>query len=216
MGSLVPTNGVTIFSGEGGIGKSFIALDLALQWRAARSRSFRLQSGPVIYIDLENDEGTIGRRLKQLGIGRGIDPATPPLYLPRRGMPGVELQQDTPEGRAWLWAIVRKYKPRLVVIDSLIACHSGDENNNVLMRQLVGGLDGLARAGEMGLLWCTTSASERQQRRRPVVGEQATCATPSCHTSRPGGLRMTSSCCCMISATGAAREAIQSHHSRSQ
>lgn len=152
--SLVPTHGVTIFSGEGGIGKSFIALDLAF---AVASGSdfvgrFPCRQGPVIYIDLENDEGTIGRRLKQIGIGRGIDPTTLPLYLPRRGMPGVELQQDTPEGRAWLWSVIQKYHPRLVVIDSLIACHSGDENNNVLMRQLVGGLDGLARAGDMGLL----------------------------------------------------------------
>ena len=154
VGSLVPTNGVTIFSGEGGIGKSFLALDLAFAVASGGEFAdrFPCESGPVIYIDLENDEATIGRRLKQLGIGRGVDPTTLPLYLPRRGMPGVELQQDTPEGRAWLWAAVRKYQPRLVVIDSLIACHSGDENNNVLMRQLMGGLDGLARTGQLGLL----------------------------------------------------------------
>ena len=154
VGSLVPTNGVTIFSGEGGIGKSFIALDLAFAVASGGNFAeiFPCQQGPVIYIDLENDEGTIGRRLKQLGLGRGVDPTTLPLYLPRRGLPGVELQQDTPEGRAWLWSAVRKYRPRLIVIDSLIACHSGDENNNVLMRQLMGGMDGLARAGEIGLL----------------------------------------------------------------
>ena len=154
VGSLVPTNGVTIFSGEGGIGKSFIALDLAFAVASGGmfAGQFPCQQGPVIYIDLENDERTLGRRLKRLGIGRGIDPAALPFYLPRRGMPGVELQQDTPDGRAWLWAALRKYQPRLVVIDSLIACHSGDENNNVLMRQLMSGLDGLARAGELGLL----------------------------------------------------------------
>ena len=38
------------------------------------------------------------------------------------------------------------------MIDSLIACHSGDENNNVAMRQLMSGLDGLARWGDLGLL----------------------------------------------------------------
>ncbi len=151
---LVPTSGVTIFSGEGGIGKSFIALDLAMAVASgtAFADRFPCQAGPVIYVDLENDEGTIGRRLKRLGMGRGIDPTRLPLYLPQRGTPGVELQQDTPEGRAWLWTVIQKYRPRLVVIDSLIACHSGDENNNVLMRQLVSGLDGMARAGEMGLL----------------------------------------------------------------
>lgn len=151
---LVPSNGVTIFSGEGGIGKSFIALDMAMAVACGGTFAdrFACKQGPVLYVDLENDPGTIGRRLKQLAIGRGVDPDSLDIYFPMYGMPGVELQQDTSEGRAWLWAAVKKYQPRLVVIDSLIACHSGDENNNVAMRQLMSGLDGLARWGDLGLL----------------------------------------------------------------
>ncbi len=152
--AIVPARGVTILSGEGGIGKSFLALDLAVAVAAGRDwvSKFPVMQGPVLYIDLENDEATIGRRLVQLCAGMDIDIDSLPLYIPKRGKPGVELMLDTPEGRAWLWGAVEQYSPRLVIIDSLIAAHQGDENSNVLMRQLIGGLDGIAREGRLGIV----------------------------------------------------------------
>lgn len=167
LDKLVPRRGVTMLSGEGGIGKSFFALDIAMAVATGRPfvKTFETTQGPVIYVDMENDEGTIGRRIAQLALGRGVDGASLPLYVPKRGKPGVELQMDTPEGRAWLWGAICEHNPVLVVLDSLIALHSGDENSNVAMRQLMAGLDGMARDGNLGLVVV------HHQRKRGVVND---------------------------------------------
>jgi len=151
---LVPSNGVTILSGEGGIGKSFIALDIALcvAGGGTFAKLFECRRGPVLYIDLENDDHTLGSRIRRMCVGRGIDVKGLPIVVPKRYAPGVCLVLDTVEGRAWLRAAVRKYQPTLTVVDSLIAAHYGDENSNPVMRQFVGGLDAVAREGGMGVL----------------------------------------------------------------
>lgn len=164
---LVPTRGVTILSGEGGIGKSFVALDMGLAVASGGlfAGQFQCAGGPVLYVDLENDEGTIGRRLSQLAAGRGLKMSGLPMFIPKRGHPGVALQLDTAAGRAWLSSAVELHKPKLVVVDSLIAAHSGDENNNVLMRQLMSGMDAIARDGNLALLVV------HHQRKRGVVND---------------------------------------------
>jgi KaiC/GvpD/RAD55 family RecA-like ATPase len=151
---LVPSRGVTIFSGEGGIGKSFIALDMALAVASGGdfAKIYPCRKGGVLYVDLENDESTLGRRLVQLARGRELDVDALEIHVPKRGQEGVELEIDTPDGRAWLRTAVKRYSPCLLVVDSLIAAHRSDESNNVMMRQLMAGLDSIARSGELGLV----------------------------------------------------------------
>lgn len=164
---LVPRRGVTMLSGEGGIGKSFFAMDLAIAVACGQPfvNTFDAVQGPVLYVDMENDEGTIGRRIDQLSRGRAVEAGELPIFIPKRGKPGVELQMDTPEGRAWLWGAICEHKPVMVVVDSLIAIHNGDENSNVAMRQLMAGLDGMARDGDLGLVVV------HHQRKRGVVND---------------------------------------------
>ena len=152
---LIPSNTVTLMGGDGGVGKSTLALQLAcataagLDWLGLRPRI-----GRSLYVSCEDDRDELHRRLDLIGLhyGRGLDAfgslklwslATEDAILVL-GQPGQPLQ-DT--GR-WteFKGMVADWQPTLVVIDSLADVYGASENDRALVRGFVRMLIGVASA----------------------------------------------------------------------
>jgi len=125
--------------GKPGSYKSWLALDLART--AALGQDFAQLRGSaareVLYIDRENGSSLIAHRREVLGI-----PETPKLRywgrwvsLPFPGIGSNELIEYAQEAQP------------LIVFDSLVRFHNGNENDNAEMARVMDGFVGLARKG---------------------------------------------------------------------
>ncbi len=126
---LLAVGGVALLAGKPGEGKTWVILLLALII-AAGGRfldRFSCVSGPVLILDEENGLRRLRKRLRRLCVALGLDPATlAPIEI--ASMNGVDL------GNAdWTDAVRAKMDslhPLLVIVDSLVRIHKGDENNS--------------------------------------------------------------------------------------
>jgi len=125
--------------GKPGSYKSWLALDLARA--AALGQDFAQLRGSaareVLYIDRENGSSLIAHRREVLGI-----PETPRLRYWGRWVslpfPGI--------GSKELIEFAEQVRP-LIVFDSLVRFHEGNENDNTEMARVMDGFVGLARKG---------------------------------------------------------------------
>jgi RecA-family ATPase len=156
---------VALLSGDGGVGKTIIALELAIclqlknqQWL----RSDVLVDGPAMVVCCEDDEDEFQRRTEAILAHRGgsLEDVRKHLYL-------VSLV-DTPDrllavpnNRGVLEATpmftdlrirARDIKPRLLVIDNAADVYGGDEINRTQVNQFVSMLRVLAREAETAVL----------------------------------------------------------------
>lgn len=118
---------ILVVGGEGGTGKSILALDLSIAL-ATGGQFLGLEiDGPqrVLYLDEENQPHTARRRLRQHLLGREIQDPDGLFYYLHAGH-----RMDSPEGRGAVSALVDKHEARWVVLDSLIRFIGGDENSN--------------------------------------------------------------------------------------
>jgi hypothetical protein len=116
-----------ILAGPPNVGKSWLALEMALAVATGGKflHEFEVEQGSVLIIDEEGTEWGDQRRFDMLLEGRGVDNITDlPLYLAI----GKGYKLDTKEGLTAVRRMIERYKPNLVIIDSLIRVHSGDEN----------------------------------------------------------------------------------------
>jgi 5S rRNA maturation endonuclease (ribonuclease M5) len=120
-----------ILGAEPKTGKSLLALDLALALAAGTQwLGFPAHGGPrrVLYVDEENGEHLVRRRVRKLAAGRGLSAAdvrdVPLRYLSRNA-----LNLDVDERLQALFGFVRDFRPDLVVLDSLVRFHRRDENS---------------------------------------------------------------------------------------
>jgi RecA-family ATPase len=151
---LLPATTVTLLSGDGGTGKSFLALQLAAatvlgkRWLGRDPRQ-----GGVLYLSSEDDANELHRRLHDtcLFYGAGLEDLSAlvlwslaehdaALALAMRGGGSI---QTTPR---WdeLWALADQHRPALIVLDSLADVFGGDENVRTQARQFIGLLRALA------------------------------------------------------------------------
>lgn len=151
---LVPARGVTMLTGEGGLGKSFVALEMACACACGGEflGRFACRQGPALIVDVENDESLLGRRIAKIAAGRGLELDGLQVRVAKSSEARRMMRIDSLEGRHWLEGLIAHYKPALVVIDSMVAIHSQDENNNVVMRQVMMWLEGFAREHGLGLV----------------------------------------------------------------
>jgi len=152
---LVPGNTVTLLGGDGGVGKSTLALQLAcataagLDWLGVKPRP-----GRALYVSCEDDRDELHRRLDLIGLhyGLGLDAfgnlklwslASEDAVLVL-GQPGQPLQ-DTGRWHEFK-SMVDDWGPTLVVIDSLADVYGANENDRALVRGFVRMLIGVACA----------------------------------------------------------------------
>jgi RecA-family ATPase len=158
---LVPDRTVTILGGDGGTGKSLIALQLAAAvatnspWLGIDLAGGEASNRSALFISAEDDADELHRRIAD--VATAVDPqnglsALANLHL--RSLAGHDAILATPEGLSNVLvhsalfenirAFVSQTKPRVVVLDTLADLFGGDENNRSQARQFIGLLRGVA------------------------------------------------------------------------
>jgi len=137
---LVPLKQVTLLYGDGGVGKSLLALQLAMAAVSGRSWLGRsVRPGPVLYWTAEDDEEELHRRLFEAGRVDDVDlRALGNLGLRSLTDADAEIARaDGPEVKPTdlyneLVEAVNWLKPGLVILDTLAEMFAVDEINRGL------------------------------------------------------------------------------------
>jgi len=158
----IPAGDVTILSGDGGGGKTTVALQLA-QAVAADLGDWlgtTTEAGPVIFFSGEEPEDEMRRRYSRAARKRGLEPddlemlhfhfANPDACLlgisrPNGPMVATSLFES-------LRASAMEIKPALIVVDSIAATFGGNQNDRVHARTFVGLFRQLARQADCAVL----------------------------------------------------------------
>lgn len=149
---MVPQRTVTLFSGDGGTGKSLLALQLAVATSAgAEWIGHSVQQGSALFLSAEDDDDEIHRRLDDIlrASGKGYD-AVAGLTL--RSLAGEDALLAVDSQIALMTTTLFKElerratndAPSLIVIDTLADVYPANENDRTKVRQFVGILRGLA------------------------------------------------------------------------
>lgn len=162
VADLIPANQVTMLGGDGGVGKSLLALQLAvgtaggLQWIGHHPKA-----GKVLYISAEDDRDELHRRVSDIAALEGI-PMSALSNLILRSLAGEDALLAVADNRqgtlqttpllAELDKAMTDYGPALLVLDTLADFHSGQENDRAVARQFIGILRGLALRHECTVL----------------------------------------------------------------
>ena len=149
---LVPSRTVTLFGGDGGTGKSLLALQLAVAVAAdTRWIGHDVAKGRAIFLSAEDDDDELHRRLDDIlrAEGRTYDAVA---GLTMRSLAGEDALLAI-EGQvkllqtalfAELEARAEADAPALIVIDTLADVYPSNENDRAKVRQFIGILRGLA------------------------------------------------------------------------
>lgn len=149
---LLPERNVTILSGDGGTGKSLLAMQLAVAVTTG-TKWLGLETGTcgALYFSAEDDEDETHIRLKDICEGDGIPLPTRLQIAVMAGedcLLGIENPKtgtiDKTPLYARLEATIAQHRPALVVLDNLADIYGANENVKGLVRQFVGMLRHLA------------------------------------------------------------------------
>ncbi len=159
---LIPANQVTMLGGDGGVGKSLLALQLAFSTAAAVPWIGRHPAtGPTIYISAEDDRDELHRRVSDIAAqeGRSLGDLSNLILRSLAGEDALLAVADSRQGTlqttpllAELDQALGDYGASLLVLDTLADFHSGQENDRAVARQFIGILRGLALRHECTVL----------------------------------------------------------------
>lgn len=149
---LVPKKNVTLFSGDGGTGKSLLALQLAIGAAAECGWLGKpVNGGGVIFLSAEDDDDELHRRTDDIlrAYGRNYDDLS---SLTMRSLAGEDalLAVETKIALAKtalfdeIEARAGREQPALIVLDTLADLYPANENDRAAVRQFVSILRGLA------------------------------------------------------------------------
>lgn len=149
---MVPSKTVTLFSGDGGTGKSLLALQLAVAVTAGTAWIGRtVTPGSVIFLSAEDDDDELHRRLDDIlrTEGRDYDDVS---GLTLRSLAGEDALLALDSQVALMQTALfneleqraAEDAPALIVIDTLADVYPANENDRSKVRQFVGILRGLA------------------------------------------------------------------------
>ena len=149
---LVPMKTVTLFGGDGGTGKSLLALQLAIGAATGAGWLGRpVEQGRVIFISAEDDDDELHRRIDDIlrALGRDYDDLS---GLTMRSLAGedallaIETKVALMQSALFeeLDARAADETPVLIVIDTLADVYPAKEKDRAKVRQFVGILRGLA------------------------------------------------------------------------
>ena len=159
---LVPGRQVTQISGDGGLGKSTLALQLAVASVTGREWLGRtVARGPVISLAAEDDLDELQRRVDAIAVHYEVGlealadlhlwplaAGDPALYAPNRG---DGLLQPTERWRE-LTGYIERVRPRLVVLDSRADVFGGSEIDREQVRRFIGALRRTALEHDLAIL----------------------------------------------------------------
>jgi len=127
---------ITNFHGEGGSGKSTLVLYMSICASAGVPflNKFDTKKSRVLLIDRENGERRLKYRLNR--ILRGMDMSANEIDLYAVSLPDIILDKPNDEQKINLRDLLSKYKPDIVVIDSIVRFMEGEENSNSDVREI--------------------------------------------------------------------------------
>jgi hypothetical protein len=117
-----------ILGGQPNVGKSWLAFDLALAMAGGDKwlDYFPTVQGTVLIVDEEGSLSAMYKRMVKLMEGRGIAGLDLPVML----SVGKGNKFSDPKGLIAVKRMMDRVKPNLVIFDSLVRMHDGDENSN--------------------------------------------------------------------------------------
>lgn len=150
----IPARTVTILTGDGGTGKSLVALQLAIA--TARGKEWLGQStteGRAVFITAEDERDELHRRLASVAIAEGfplanldkltlLSLAAEDALLSVPEGPGKTMKETPLYRKIEEWLSI--HTPTLTVLDTLADVFGGDEINRGQARQFIGQLRTLA------------------------------------------------------------------------
>ena len=132
---LIPPGAAGLIAGDGGVGKTWLTLDLALATAMGKKWAghFQCRQGAVLVVDEENSELLLRARLEKLITARAISDTGPiPLYF--RVGTGINLSPEKNGNFSAsfieLMAEVKRLGVILIVFDSLTRVHRANENQS--------------------------------------------------------------------------------------
>lgn len=151
---LIPGRTVTLLTGDGGTGKSLIALQLAAACALGGPWLGRkVAPGPALFISAEDDEDELHRRLGDVVAAEGAGFADLD-QLALRSLAGEDALLTTLDARTGqqratdlfreIDAYMADLAPALLVLDTLADLFPGNENDRAQARHFIGLLRGLA------------------------------------------------------------------------
>jgi len=151
---LVPARNVTLLSGDGGVGKSLLALQIAAASAlGVDTMGLTPQAGRVFYLGAEDEEDEFRRRLAQIVAGHGRTLADLDGNFRLSPMAGEDATLALPDRAknmqptAMMESLVDQvtsFRPGLLILDTSADLFGGDEINRVQVRQFVGMLRKIA------------------------------------------------------------------------
>lgn len=159
--NMVPIKAVTLLQGDGGTGKSLLALQLAVSTVLGRPwLGQEVRRGNVLYLSAEDDRDEVHRRLEAITLDHGVDLADLPglKVLDMTGRDSILAAADR-TGRLLatdLWEeleqLIAQWEPVLIAIDNLADVFAGEENSRPHARQFVSQLQGCAGRSNAAVL----------------------------------------------------------------
>jgi len=150
---MIPAGTVTSLYGDGGTGKSLVALQLAIATVTATAwLGHQVEIGPVIFLTAEDDIDELHRRLSDICHADGLDLGSlKHLSIIPLGGEDAVLAAPTRTGTLKATALydalteaVEMLRPRLIVLDTLADLFGGNEVDRAQVRQFIGLLRGIA------------------------------------------------------------------------
>ncbi|MFB9262274.1 AAA family ATPase [Bradyrhizobium erythrophlei] len=158
----IPIGDLTLFSGNGGAGKTEIITQLLIYVAAALVDwlGCTIESGVALFLSCEEPEHNIRDRVERICEHRGIDPYNlPDLHMVFPDLEATWLVHAGKDGRLmraplldWLEAWIAQHKPRLVVIDSIAAVFDGEAVARRQVRAFLAMLRKIARAHDVAVV----------------------------------------------------------------
>jgi RecA-family ATPase len=158
----IPATDATILSGDGGGGKTTVALQLAVAVERGLGDwlGTTCESGPVIFFSAEEPEAEMRRRLDRVARKRGLEPADiESLHFHFADPDSCLLGISRPTGPIVptplfesLRTAALEIRPVLIVVDSIAATFGGTQNDRVHARSFVGMFRRLAREAGCAVL----------------------------------------------------------------
>lgn len=136
-------SGFSLLWGGAGIGKSFVAIGMGVSVATGNPWLGRkTHQGPVVYIVGEGGEMNVANRVRTAYKEWTIELSDPnaidtPFYIVSPAVDMVEHSRDLVD----LVGLYPEENPRLVVVDTLARCFSGDENKQEFMGKFVRNID---------------------------------------------------------------------------